>query len=130
MKINFCFFSNIENIDEIRETVKQTFTYLNEIYEILERLRKYHSENNWIVDTLLLIIFHQSLPNVDNPRFMHNPIMEDKDIKRFFKSKRLIELMRFIMVNDSAGHTIFGIKVNLCEDINEKLNSLSSLFDN
>lgn len=55
--------------------------------------------------------------------------MEDFNIKRFFKTKRLIELMRFIMINDSAGHTIFGIKVNLCPEINEKLTSLRSLFD-
>lgn len=110
--------------------MKQTFIYLDDIYEIFERLRIYHPENNWIVDTLLLITFHQSLPNVDNPRFMHNPVMEDSDIKRFFKNKRLLELMRFIMVNDSAGHTIFGIKVNLCAEINQKLNSLRGLFDN
>jgi len=102
---------------------------LDEIYEIFERLRQYHNDNNWIVDTLLLIIFHQSLPNVDNPRFKHNPVMEISDIKRFFKSKRLIELMRFVMVNDSAGHTIFGIKVNLCPEINKKLSSLTGLFD-
>jgi len=55
--------------------------------------------------------------------------MEDFDIKRFFKSKRLLELMRFIMINDSAGHTIFGIKVNLCQEINQKLTSLRDLFD-
>lgn len=103
---------------------------MDEIYEIFERLRLYHLDNNWIVDVLLLITFHQSLPNVDNPRFMHKPIMEDFDIKRFFKNKRLLELMRFIMVNDSAGHTIFGIKVNLCAEINEKLTSLRSLVDN
>ena len=61
---------------------------------------------------------------------MHTPVMEDIDIKRFFKNKRLLELMRFIMVNDSAGHTIFGIKVNLCLEINQKLSSLRSLFEN
>jgi hypothetical protein len=103
---------------------------LDEIYEILERLRLYHNDNNWIVDVLLLIIFHQSLPNVNNPLYLHDPIMEDYDIKRFFKNRRLLELMRFIMINDSAGHTIFGIKVNLCPEINQKLSSLRSLFDN
>ena len=109
--------------------MKQTFVYLDEIYEITERIRDYHSDNNWIIDVFILVTFHQSLPNVDNPRFLHNPVMDDYNIKRFFKSRRLLELMRFIMINDSAGHTIFGIKINLCQEINNKLNSLRSLFD-
>jgi len=117
-------------LDQERDSVKQNFIYLNEIYEIFERLREYHIENSWIVDVLLLIIFHQSLPNVDNPCYFHDPIMEDYNIKRFFKSRRLIELMRFIMINDSAGHTNFGIKVNLCQEINKKLSCLRNLFEN
>jgi len=109
--------------------VKQSFIHLDQIYEIFERMRLYHIDNNWIVDILTLIIFHQSLPNVDNPCYLHDPILDDFNIKRFFKSRRLLELMRFIMINDSAGHTIFGIKINLCSEINEKIDSLRNLFD-
>ena len=71
---------------------------------------KTHEENKWIYDIIILIIFHQSLPNNDNnfknKRHLNKPLLDKKYIKEFF-DVRLLELMRIILIYDSSSHCLF-----------------------
>lgn len=86
---------------------------------------KEQEKNEWIYDICILIIFHQSLPNNDEK--MNHPILEEKYIKIFF-TKRLIELMRVIMIYDSASHCLFE-GGNWPLQINKHVDELAKLFD-
>ena len=86
---------------------------------------KEEEKNEWIYDICVLIIFHQSLPN--NDKKMNDPLLEEKYIKIFF-TKRLIELMRIIMIYDSASHSSFygGIWI---PQINKHIDEIDQLFN-
>jgi hypothetical protein len=58
---------------------------------------------------------------------MNHPILEEKYIKIFF-TKRLIELMRVIMIYDSASHCLFE-GGNWPLQINKHVDELAKLFD-
>jgi hypothetical protein len=71
---------------------------------------KTHKENKWIYEVLILIIFHQSLPNNDqnlHGRHINEPILDIKYINELFDI-RLLELMRIILIYDSSSHCLFG----------------------
>ncbi len=53
---------------------------------------------------------------------MNKTLLEEKYIKQIF-DLRLLELMRIVMVNDSAAHTLFSGEV-FTEEINENLNAV------
>ena len=72
-----------------------------------------------------MIIFHQSLPN--NDKKMNRPLLEEKYIKSFF-TKRLVELMRIIMIYDSASHSLFA-GGTWCKQINKHMDDVYKLFD-
>jgi hypothetical protein len=99
-------FKNIEEIKKFFDFIKQNV------------------QNKWIYDIATLIIFHQSLPN--NEREMNKPLLDNKYIKIFFDI-RLIELMRIIMVYDSASHSLFE-GGNWIEEINKNLDEVRNLF--
>ena len=80
------------------------FIILGIIVLVYSKKIKSQEQNEWIYDISVLIIFHQSLPN--NEWHMNSPLLEEKYIKIFF-TKRLIELMRIIMIYDSASHSMF-----------------------
>ena len=86
---------------------------------------KSQEKNEWIYDICILIIFHQSLPN--NEYCMNSPLLDEKYIKLFF-TKRLVELMRIIMVYDSASHTMF-FGSNWPEEINKNIDKITKLFE-
>jgi hypothetical protein len=52
-----------------------------------------------------LVTFHQSLPN--DSVHSNKVLLEDIFIKQLF-DLRLLELMRIVMINDSAAHTLFS----------------------
>ena len=56
------------------------FDYFDDIEKFLLKL-KLHEENKWIYQIMILIIFHQSLPN-NNPklhgRHINEPLLEEK----------------------------------------------------
>ena len=61
----------------------------------------------WI---LILIIFHQSLPNNDSNlhgRHINETLLDEKYIKELFDI-HLLELMRIILIYDSSSHCLFG----------------------
>ncbi len=93
---------------------------LEEIIYGFGSIRKIHKENRWIVDVLFLIIFHQSLPNIK--AHMNKSLLEEKYIKQIF-DWRLLELMRIVMVNDSAAHSLFSGE-SFAKEINENLDNL------
>ena len=99
-------FKNIEEIKKFFDFIKQNV------------------QNKWIYDIATLIIFHQSLPNTE--REMNKPLLDNKYIKIFFDI-RLIELMRIIMVYDSASHSLFE-GGNWIEEINKNLDEVINLF--
>ena len=67
---------------------------------------KTHEENKWIYDIIILIIFHQSLPNNDNGKHVISPLLDKKYIKELF-DVRLLELMRIILIYDSSSYCLF-----------------------
>ena len=85
---------------------------------------KSQEKNEWIYDICVLIIFHQSLPN--NEYCMNSPLLEEKYIKIFF-TKRLVELMRIIMIYDSASHSMF-YGSSWIEPINSNIDEVIKLF--
>ena len=85
------------------------FKYFENIEKFLLKL-KLHKENKWIYEVLILIIFHQSLPNNDSNlhgRHVNEPVLDDKYINKLFDI-RLLELMRIILIYDSSSHCLFG----------------------
>ena len=73
-------------------------------------LLKAHEENKWIYDIIILIIFHQSLPNKDQDdcdvNHINKPLLDKKYIKKLF-DVRLLELMRIILIYDSSNYCLF-----------------------
>ena len=67
---------------------------------------KTHKENKWVYDIIILIIFHQSLPNNDNGKHVNSPLLDKKYIKELF-DVRLLELMRIILIYDSCSYCLF-----------------------
>ena len=86
-----------------------SFKHFDNIEKFLLLLKE-HEENKWIYDIIILIIFHQSLPNNDsnfkNERHLNKPLLDKKYIKEFF-NLRLLELMRIILIYDSSSHCLF-----------------------
>jgi hypothetical protein len=76
--------------------------------------------NNWIIDVVKLVMFHQSLPNAKS--HMNQPILNSEEFKSFFDN-RLLQLMKIIMVNDSASHSKW-INEGVTDEIIENLNKL------
>ena len=58
---------------------------------------------------------------------MNSPLLDVKYIKIFF-TKRLVELMRIIMVYDSASHSMLSGS-NWPEEINKNIDKITKLFD-
>ena len=85
------------------------FKYFDDIEKFLLKL-KLHKENKWIYEILILIIFHQSLPNNDSNlhgKHINEPLLDEKYIKELFDI-HLLELMRIILIYDSSSHCLFG----------------------
>jgi hypothetical protein len=89
---------------------------LDEFNTLLEQ----SDNNSWIIDIVKLVIFHQSLPNAKD--HMNHPILTKDEFKYFFDA-RLLELMKLIMVNDSASHSKFS-NDSLNKEIINNLNNL------
>ena len=101
-----------------------SFKYIDVIQKFFMKI-KLQEQNEWIYDICVLIIFHQSLPN--NKNYMNSPLLEEKYIKIFF-NKRLVELMRIIMVYDSASHSMFSGS-NWVKEINKNIDEITKLFN-
>ena len=88
------------------------FNNFDDIEKFLIKLKSY-KENEWLYEVVILIIFHQSLPN-NNPklhgRHINEPLLDEKYIKELFDI-RLIELMRIILIYDSSSHCILNSSV-------------------
>ena len=86
-----------------------SFNNFDDIKKFLFKL-KLHKENKWIYEVLILIIFHQSLPNNDahlHGRHVNEPLLDEKYINELFDI-HLLELMRIILIYDSSSHCLFG----------------------
>ena len=120
-KENFIKFFEKEFIDAIYKSFEKEFNKYNSLcynisFKNFENIEKFilnlktHEENKWIYDILILIIFHQSLPNNDEDdndgRHINFPLLDKKYIKEFF-DVRLLELMRIILIYDSSSHCLF-----------------------
>jgi hypothetical protein len=79
--------------------------YFNDIILYIKYLRSLGKENNWFCDVLILIIFHQNLPN--NEFHMNKELLTKEQIMDVF-DLRLLEMMRVIMILDSLSHQIFN----------------------
>ena len=85
------------------------FNNFDDIKKFLLKL-KLHKDNKWIYEIVILIMFHQSLPNNDpnlHGRHVNEPLLDVKYIKELF-DVRLLELMRIILIYDSSSHCLFG----------------------
>ena len=104
-----------------------SFQYIENIKEFLmyiKEISKINNNNEWLYDVIILIIFHQSLPN--NDHHMNKPLLPNEYIPIFF-DLRLIELMRVIMVYDSSSYSL-KTKDNWMTEINKHLDQLRLLF--
>ena len=85
------------------------FNHFDNIEKFLLKL-KLHKENIWIYQIMILIIFHQSLPN-NNPqlhgRHINEPLLDEKYVKELFDI-HLLELMRIILIYDSSSHCLLS----------------------
>ena len=92
----------------VRDKKQKSFSinikYFDEIILYIKYLRSLGKENNWFCDVLILIIFHQNLPN--NEFHMNKELLTKEQIMDVF-DLRLLEMMRIIMVLDSFSHTVF-----------------------
>ena len=96
--------------------------HFDKISEFLKYIKSLGSENEWIYDTSVLIIFHQNIPNNENN--MNYPLLSNEQIKEIF-DLRLLEMMRVIMYLDSITYSIFDnteweIQINKQIDIVRK----------
>ena len=100
------------------------FKNINDIIKFLFKL-KIHKENIWIYQIMILILFHQSLPN-NNPalhgRHINEPLLEEKYIKELF-DVHLLELMRIILIYDSSSHCLLSNSI-WEQEIDKYFNSL------
>ena len=99
-EIEKCEYDSVYNIN---------FNNFDDIEKFLLKLKSY-KENKWIYEIVILIMFHQSLPN--NEPFLKGshinyPLLDEKYIKELF-DVRLLELMRIILIYDSSSHCVFG----------------------
>ena len=78
--------------------------HFSEISSFLKYIKSLGSENEWIYDASVLIIFHQNIPN--NEHNMNFPILSNEQIKEIF-DLRLLEMMRIVMYLDSITYTLF-----------------------
>ena len=113
---------NLENSENTKR-YNMCFKYIEFIAKFFMKIKS-QKENEWLYDICVLIIFHQSLPN--NKDYMNSPLLEEKYIKIFF-TKRLVELMRIIMVYDSASHSMF-FGSYWVEQINLNMDEVTKLF--
>jgi hypothetical protein len=113
---------NLETSENIKR-YNMCFKYIEFIAKFFMKIKS-QKENEWLFDICVLIIFHQSLPN--NKDHMNSPLLEEKYIKIFF-TKRLVELMRIIMVYDSASHSMF-FGSYWVEQINLNMDEVTKLF--
>ena len=100
------------------------FKNINDIIKFLLEI-KLHKENIWIYQIMILILFHQSLPN-NNPalhgRHINEPLLEEKYIKELF-DVHLLELMRIILIYDSSSHCLLSNSI-WEQEIDKYFNSL------
>ena len=101
-----------------------SFSYIDNFEKFFFKIKE-EEKNEWIYDICVLITFHQSLPNNDEK--MNDPLLEEKYIKIFF-TKRLLELMRVIMIYDSASHSLFS-EGNWSFQINKHIDELIKLYN-
>ena len=99
------------------------FNHIDIIEKFFMKIKS-EEKNEWIYDICILITFHQSLPN--NEYHMNSPLLEEKYIKIFF-DKRLAEMMRIIMIYDSASHSMFYGSY-WPEQINKNMDEVMKLF--
>jgi hypothetical protein len=70
-------------------------------------------------------MFHQSFPNIDS--FMNTPVLEEDQAKVFYNI-RLFQLMKFIMINDSAAHSGFAAK-SFQDELNNNLGKYDKVLE-
>jgi hypothetical protein len=59
-------------------------------------------------------------------QFMNNPLLNKNQILSVFNDKRLLEMMRVIMINDSASYSLFR-EDTVSEEINLNIDLLYKL---
>jgi len=98
--------------------------HFDKICEFLKYIKNLGSENQWIYDASVLIVFHQNIPN--NEHNMNHPLLTNAQIKEVF-DLRLIEMMRVIMYLDSSTYTIFD-NTEWEIQINKQIDILRNIF--
>ena len=103
---------NLKEEKNGRKIYEQSFKHLKEIVANFNALAEINPHNKFVVDIITLIAFNQSLPNLDK---------ENADL--IFSSKRIVELMRILAVNESAAESLFA-KDSVTAKINETFDQL------
>jgi hypothetical protein len=121
--INAIYNSWIRDKSKLKGLYNINFNHIDIIEKFFMKIKS-EEKNEWIYDICILITFHQSLPN--NEYHMNSPLLEEKYIKIFF-DKRLAEMMRIIMIYDSASHSMFYGSY-WPEQINKNMDEVMKLF--
>ena len=98
--------------------------HFNKIKDFLIYIKNLGTENNWIYDASVLIVFHQNIPN--NEFSMNHPLLSNEQIKEVF-DLRLLEMMRVVMLLDSSTYTIFD-NTEWEVQINKQIDILRNIF--
>ena len=99
-----------------------SFIYIDNIIEFLNYLKQW----TWVYEVVILILFHQSLPN--NEECMNYPLLPNEYICELF-DYRMLELMRIVMVYDSCSHSLFK-GGNWVNEINKQLDKVRNILPN
>lgn len=84
-------------------TFVQDITSTNKVKDCLDNIDKL-GDYKWVTDLIVLVGYHQSLPNCE--KHMNQPLLSKSDYDMLF-TPRLLELMRVMMINDSTSHSRF-----------------------
>ena len=112
----------MEDINTSLTKYNLSFIYIDNIIEFLNYLKQW----TWIYEVVILILFHQSLPN--NEQCMNYPLLPTKDICELFDYRKL-ELMRIVMVYDSCSHSLFK-GGNWVNEINNQIDKVRTILPN
>lgn len=110
----------MEDINVSLTKYNLSFIYIENIIEFLNYLKQW----TWIYEVVILILFHQSLPN--NEECMNYPLLPNEYVCKLF-DYRMLELMRIVMVYDSCSHSLFK-GGNWVNEINKQLDKVRTML--
>ncbi len=119
---------NSVEVSKITDGIKRfkpSLTRIDEIIKNMKLLKDNLKYGQFVYDVVVLVTFHQSLPNIES--HMNKDLLSKENIKDLF-DHRLLELMRALMINDSAAHSLHK-GVVYSEELNKNIDIVRDWLD-